>query len=264
MIRTAQLIALASIALATGASRADEGCSKDTDCKGERVCVQRQCVDTEARTEMPANAVPASFKPAPAPAASSTPPETSRPAAPALESTVNRHLGGFIRPDLGFGYLTTRASQSGTDVSIVGPAGTFGIAVGSAISENEVLAFHLWDMVVTNPTFTSGSNTVSNVNATLTLVAFGPEYTTYSKDNFYASFSPALTRMSIAANGNTTDTNWGFGFRTALGKEWWVSDHWGVGVAAHVSFSVNQDSGSANPPTWTGWGATLAFSATYN
>jgi hypothetical protein len=264
MIRTAQLIALVSIALATGASRADEGCSKDTDCKGERICVQRECVDTEARAEMPANAVPASFKPAPAPAASSTPPETSRPTAPVLESNVNRHLGGFVRPDLGFGYLTTSGSLSGMDATISGVAGTFGIAVGGAISENQVLAFHLWDMVVTNPTITSGSNTASNVNATLTLIAFGPEYTTYSKDNFYASFSPALTRASITSNGSTTDTNYGFGLRTALGKEWWVSDHWGLGLAAHVSFSVNQVSGSTNPPTWTGWGATIAFSATYN
>jgi len=30
------------------AARADEGCSKDTDCKGERICVQRQCVHPEA------------------------------------------------------------------------------------------------------------------------------------------------------------------------------------------------------------------------
>jgi hypothetical protein len=42
-----------------------------------------------------------------------------------------------------------------------------------------------------------------------------------------------------------------------------VDDHWGLGVAGHLSFSVNQASG-ANAPTWTGWGATNAFSATYN
>ncbi|GAC1537636.1 MAG: hypothetical protein NVS2B9_03980 [Myxococcales bacterium] len=50
---------------------------------------------------------------------------------------------------------------------------------------------------------------------------------------------------------------------TALGKEWWGSSHWGLGLAAHLSMSVNQESGT-NPPTWTGWGATVAFSATYN
>ena len=63
--------------------------------------------------------------------------------------------------------------------------------------------------------------------------------------------------------GTSNDTNWGFGLRAALGKEWWVSDHWGLGIAGHVSLTVNQDSGT-NPPTWTGLGATVAFSATYN
>jgi len=263
MIRYTQFIAVVLIALAAGASRAEEGCSKDTDCKGARICVQRQCMEAAPKVEMPANAVPASFTPVPAPGATSTPSETSSPATPALESTVNRHLGGFVRPDLGFGYLTTSASQSGRDVNINGVAGTFGIAVGGAISENQVLAFHVWDIVVANPTVTAGNTTVKNVSATLTYIAIGPEYTTYSKSNYYFSVSPALTRGSISSNNTTTDTNWGFGLRTALGKEWWVSDHWGLGLAAQVSFTVNQDSGT-NPPAWTGWGATIAFSATYN
>jgi hypothetical protein len=30
-----------------------------------------------------------------------------------------------------------------------------------------------------------------------------------------------------------------------------------------MSFTLNQDTGT-NAPTWMGWGATLAFSATYN
>src|SRR5439155_24598220 len=40
------------IALAIPA-RAEEGCGKDIDCKGARLCVQRQCVDPEARPPPP-------------------------------------------------------------------------------------------------------------------------------------------------------------------------------------------------------------------
>src|SRR5438309_310348 len=58
--------------------------------------------------------------------------------------TGHRHLGLFIRPDLGFGYFRASASPGGVDESIGGLAGTFGIAVGGAMSENSILAFHLW------------------------------------------------------------------------------------------------------------------------
>jgi hypothetical protein len=258
-------------AMATWSSAyAEEGCSKDTDCKGERICVQKQCVEQpprapDATASPPAAdpAVPASFQPA----GPARPPPSQAPglvnAPTGASSTVHRHLGGFFRPDLGFGYARASASSGGTDMSISGPAGTFGIAAGGAVSEDTILAFHLWDVVVSNPTVSMGNTTVNNANATLTTIAFGPEITTYSKENVYFSVTPSLSRATLSIQGSSADTNWGFGIRGALGKEWWVSDHWGLGVAGQVSFSLNQDSGT-NPPTWIGWGATVAFSATYN
>jgi hypothetical protein len=69
--------------------------------------------------------------------------------------------------------------------------------------------------------------------------------------------------MTTSSSGSDASTNWGFGARAALGKEWWVSDHWGLGLVGHLSMSFNQDQGT-NPPTWTSWAFTAAFSATYN
>jgi len=263
MAKRTCIAAIFSFALATTAARADDGCSKDTDCKGERICVAHSCVNAN-ESAAPGNAIPASFNPA-ASAPQGPPPitDTARPVSPALYSTVNRHFRGFVRPDLGLGYLSESTSVNGVDASITGAAGTFGIAVGGAVAENHILAFHFWDIVATNPTFSAGTQSVNNANATFTLIAFGPEYTAYSKENLYFSISPALTRATISSNGNSADTNWGFGLRTGVGKEWWVSDHWGLGVAGHFSLSVNDDTGS-NPPTWTAWSASIAFSATYN
>jgi hypothetical protein len=252
--------------LAALAVHAEEGCSKDLDCKSDRICVEKQCVDPPERTAT--SALPASYQPSPPP-----PPDSGRPA-PATtpaptppnalsDSTSHRHLGGFIRPDLGFGYLSTSASSGGMDANISGAAGTFGIAAGGAVSEGVILAFHFWDVVAANPTVTVNNSSASNANATLTVIGLGPELSLYSNENVYFSLTPSLTRATLAFQGTDSNTNWGFGTRAAVGKEWWVSDHWGLGLAAHFSLSINQDSGS-NPPTWTGWGATLAFSATYN
>jgi len=250
--------ALLVASVAAASARADDGCTKDTDCKGDRICFRRECVDPGSVPPPPPadNTVPASFSPPP-------PAPAPHPTAPAALDTRHRHLGGFIRPDIGFGYHEMRTSSGGVDMKFSGFAGTIGFAAGGAITENSILAVHLWDTAITDPKVSSGGASGTASDTTLSLVAIGPQYTLYTRDNFYFSLTPSLSRVNLRSNGVSGDTNWGFGLRTAVGKEWWVGDHWGLGVVGHLSFSVNQDSGS-NPPTWTGWGTTIAFTATYN
>jgi hypothetical protein len=171
------------------------------------------------------------------------------------------HRGLFFRPDLGIGYLHMSATEGGNDDAAYGAAGAFGIAIGGAIQPNHILAFHLWDAVISNPTFSSNGTSASPGNSAAGLIAFGPEYTFYSETNFYFSLSPGLSRLHLESGGVGADSDWGFGLRAAVGKEWWVSDNWGLGLVGQLSFSANSDNGVA---TWTTWGATLAFSATYN
>jgi hypothetical protein len=110
---------------------------------------------------------------------------------------------------------------------------------------------------------TTGELRSASANSAFALFAIGPEYTFYSASNYYLSASPALTRIDYLSNGSAGGSNWGYGLRASAGKEWWASENWGLGVAAQFSLSVNQDSGT-NAPAWTTWGATVAFSATYN
>src|SRR2546428_4983252 len=128
---------------------------------------------------------------------------------------------------------------------------TFGIAVGGALSENNILAFHVWDVVATNPTISAGGSTFRNADATVTLIAFGPEYTVYTKDNIYFALTPSLTRGTLSTSGRSSDTNWGFGLRGAVGKEWWVGDHLGLGVAGHLSFYHAEPAPAALQPVET-------------
>jgi hypothetical protein len=151
-------------------------------------------------------------------------------------------------------------------LTVSGPAGVFGFVIGGAVAENIILGAHIYDGVVVNPTVSlSSGQSATTTNASLTLYGIGPEFTYYwMPSNIYFSGTIALTRISMTANGNSSDSNVGFGSRLALGKEWWVSDHWGMGLAGHVSSSWNKDSGSGNAPTLTTWAFALAFSATYN
>jgi hypothetical protein len=189
-------------------------------------------------------------------------------AGPPLDPTSNRHLGFFLRPDLGVGFMTTSepTGTSSGNVTISGPAGVFGFVIGGAVAENVILGAHIYDGVVINPTVSlSSGQSATTSNTSLNLYGIGPEFTYYwMPSNIYFSATIALTRMSVTVNGNSNNSNVGFGSRLAVGKEWWVSDHWGLGLAGHVSSSWNQDSGSGSPPTLSTWALAVAFSATYN
>jgi hypothetical protein len=112
--------------------------------------------------------------------------------------------------------------------------------------------------------FSSGPSGGSS-GTQLALFGIGPDFTYYwTPSNVYFTGTLALTRLTVTANGRDSNSEYGIGGRVGFGKEWWVSDHWGLGIAGHLSFSTNKDTGSSNPPTLSTWALGATFSATYN
>jgi hypothetical protein len=162
---------------------------------------------------------------------------------------------------------TEATGSSFGDVTISGLSGLAGLGIGGAISENVILGVHIFDAVATSPSVSLSSGQSANAsNATLTMWGIGPELTYYfMPSNAYVSATAGISRMSVTSNGRTYDTDPGFGSRVSLGREWWVSDHWGLGLAGHVSFSTNNDPGANGQGyTLTTWAYGATFSATYN
>jgi hypothetical protein len=109
-----------------------------------------------------------------------------------------------------------------------------------------------------------GSQTASTTDTSYSLFAIGPSVTHYFMPvNVYLSGTIALTQLGATVNGKSANANTGYGGRVTLGKEWWVSDHWGLGLSASATYSSNQDTGT-NAPTISSLFYGLAFSATYN
>jgi hypothetical protein len=55
------------------------------------------------------------------------------------------------------------------------------------------------------------------------------------------------------------------GAQVSSGKEWWVSDHWGLGVSGAIGLAWNPTDAAAAPSnTMRTATFSLAFSATYN
>jgi hypothetical protein len=188
--------------------------------------------------------------------------------APFADSTIQRHFGFFFRPELGFGYTNSGASSGGVDFTVKGGGASLALALGGAVTENFIIGGQVWDVVASSPTVevSSGSTSVSGSDADTSagLVGYGLLLNWYLPSNFYVAITPSFTRL-VADNGSSSSTSeWGFGVRGAFGKEWWVSNHWGLGVAGSLAVSGNKDSSASNAPTWTTVAFGIGFSATYN
>jgi hypothetical protein len=181
-------------------------------------------------------------------------------------STFQRHLGFFFRPELGFGYMNASTSLGGVDFSVKGSGAALGLAFGGAVSEGFIVGAQVWDVVASSPTITMGSTTVStNSSTSAGVVGYGVLLNWYMQpSNIYLAVTPSLTRLVMDDGTSSATTEWGFGLRGAVGKEWWVSDNWGVGVSGSLAFSSNKDSSASGAPTWSTVSFGIGVSATYN
>ena len=187
-------------------------------------------------------------------------------AAPAPQDpTIHRHLGFFLRLDAGMGYAGSSASSGGATLSLKGFAIPFGVAVGGAVSENFILAGDLWATSALSPSVTWAGLSGTASGASMTMGGIGLNLTYYfMPHNVYVSLTPSIVTLSLNNGVSSASTNAGFGLKAGVGKEWWVGNHWGIGLAAQFVLGINKDQGSSNPPTFTTLGGALAFSATYN
>ena len=177
---------------------------------------------------------------------------------------VHTHDGFFLQMDLGLGGMRTSAEQAGTEVKVSGGAGEFSIGLGGALTPNFILAGQIWG--VSNPDSTVKRNgvEVAVADTTTSLSGIGVQLVYYVMPlDLYLSVTPSITQVTFDDGTTSEDSETGFGMKFAVGKEWWVSDNWAIGLNGQFAFS-NNDSKFAGEPSWgTRW-LGIAFSATYN
>jgi hypothetical protein len=181
------------------------------------------------------------------------------------DPTYQRHFGFFFRPEFGFGYVSSSASAGGIDYATKGGGASLALAIGGAVSENFIIGAQAWDIVAISPTVELGGMSASTSSDTSSgVVGYGLLLNWYLPGNTYLALTPSLTRLTLSDNGKDFVSEWGFGLRAVFGKEWWVSNHWGLGLAGGLGFSSNKDSAEAGAPTWKTFGFSVNLSATYN
>ncbi|MEI7703473.1 MAG: hypothetical protein WCK73_02625 [Deltaproteobacteria bacterium] len=190
-------------------------------------------------------------------------------AGPAADPTAHRHLGLFLRADAGLGYMVMKGSGTMYIDGLTSTYLPFGVTAGYAVIENFIVGGEVWGMTTIAPSPKSPLIHYSN----LLLGAVGLNLTYYFMPvNIYVSATPSLSLLrqtydqilGIPLSGSA-NTKVGFGGKLAVGKEWWVADHWGVGVALQFFVGINADTTNVDSGiTWTTLGGAAAISATYN
>ena len=191
------------------------------------------------------------------------------------------HDGLYLRLQLGVGYTHISSSTKGTDSSVAGASGSFDFALGAALNSHLIIYGTLIESMVRNPTYKlNGPSLSDSSNGMLTgalslggfgsagVVGLGGGVATYLPSNLFFAGSLLASRLFVDdSNGNAPiNSDWGFTFDGQVGKEWWVSDNWGLGVAGQLLLGAMKDRPLANEsvPTLYLAAFSVLFSASYN
>jgi hypothetical protein len=178
----------------------------------------------------------------------------------------HEHDGFFLRLGIGGGYLSTSVSGGGSSATLSGGAFSFSAAFGGSVAPNLVVFGEFGAMSVTDPEWSSGGTSSTLDGVTLNMISFGPGVAYYIQPiNMYVSGTINFTKFTMndsETDDKLADSKMGFGFSAMLGKEWWISSDWGIGVAGQFQLGTAKDKNGSDRLTGTGFA--LMFSATYN
>ena len=179
------------------------------------------------------------------------------------DPNAHRHDGFYLRFFLGLGYTSMQLDDA--DLTVSGGGGAFGIAAGVAVSENLIVFAELFDDIAVNPTVEQGGATADTEDVSAGVVAIGAGIAYYIQpSNLYVSGTLSWGQLTVQQDGEEIgESDFGPGVSLMVGKEWWVSDNWGLGVALQLYAGSMKDSNDGGP-TWKTTAAAIVGSATFN
>lgn len=180
------------------------------------------------------------------------------------------HDGFFLNFAMGMGYQSMDYTTYNYDEDTYGHSGlATDIDVKLGCSVTDMVAVHI-TLTGDTPTESVGEGRDDNeVKANLSLLGIGT--TLYFPGNYLASASLGIGQFRVYDDISTFHarvvtnpdkySRSGFAFQIAAGKEWWVSDNWGIGATAALLYGFETNLADARESSLS---ISLRFSATYN
>lgn len=184
---------------------------------------------------------------------------------PANAEGEHMHDGFFLRLAPGVGVMSSSEKVGGNKYEYSGTSGHFNFAIGGAVVENFIVHLDLSAATLSEPKTKVNGQSVSNTINDYGTSVLGLGVTYYLPSNFYLTGAVGTARTTLKANGKTYETDRGIGINVMVGKEWWVSENWGLGVAGQWLYTKCPDKPiNGVTPDVTASSLGILFSATYN
>lgn len=174
------------------------------------------------------------------------------------------HDGFFFRLAPGFGKMFSTVKADGDKTEWSGLSGHFNIGIGGAVSENFILHLDASGVSSSDPKveFNGHEQTVTDTTLSAALVGVGMTY--YFPSNFYVTGAVGLAESRTKSHGVEDKSDTGYGVNLMLGKEWWVSGNWGLGLAGQFLYTTCPYKVGGLKPDINTTSFGLLLTATYN
>lgn len=184
-----------------------------------------------------------------------------------LFAEEHAHDGLFLRFQLGFGSgeVVYEDFVPGEDLAFSGLTSMFSLHLGFAIIDNVIIHGLLASYAMQDPDVELGGASASTTDTEISIVELGVGMTLYlMPSNFYFSASLTFPEATLTIDNTEGSSDTGLGVYASIGKEWWVSENWGLGLALFVHYGVMPDQPPYEDHDIKSLIFGLAFSATFN
>ena len=174
------------------------------------------------------------------------------------------HDGGFfLRLAPGLGYARTSISEGGDELALSGFSGSLDVAIGAMVTRNLAIHGNIGAWSVVDPSLRFNGEEAQIEDSAVSLVSYGGGLTWYfGTSNAYLTAWGGAAELDFEFEGDEETSETGWAFEVGLGKEWWVSDRWGLGVSASGGYHSVPPGDAAN--NFSGPSFAVRFSATLN
>ena len=136
-------------------------------------------------------------------------------------------------------------------------AGDFTIALGGCVSENLALHGTLFSWSMSDPDVDFEGTDLGELDGSLSMSAYGGGVTYFIMPaNVYLSGNIGMGFLTLDTDFGDDTSDPGIALDLSVGKEWWVGNSWGLGLAGAFGYHSIDD--------FSGWNAGVRFSATFN
>jgi hypothetical protein len=175
---------------------------------------------------------------------------------PALaQDKPHTHDGFYLRLTTGVGYGSQKNDDE--DVEMSGLSGLTTLGIGGSVSDNLILNADLFGLRMIEPTVDYKGKTQRKLKVEVSIYGLGLGMTYYIMPvNIYITGSAGMAIREEKDGFGKRQSDPGYGINFAIGKEWWVSPSWGIGVAGQFLFADVEETKT--------FGGGLLFTATYH